>query len=96
TDYFEGAKLKHAKLHRIDGMIDFQWKGDSPFPKGSQESVDHLELDVAAGDYSVRWLDPVSGRSLKREAIKHTGGVRRFDAPIYSGEVALAIMRGSN
>ena len=38
-------------------------------------------LDVPAGDYEVRWLDVVTGRSEASPKMTHAGGAARFQIP---------------
>ena len=53
-----------------------------------------LKLDLPAGKYAARWLDPVSGKILAIESIESQAGAATVQSPQYAGEIALGIKRG--
>ncbi len=52
-----------------------------------------LKIDLPAGNYDVRWTDPVSGKALDPETIASTGGVKTLRLPPNVNEIALSIKR---
>jgi len=52
-----------------------------------------LALDLPGGNYSIEWLNPVSGRIEKREKLKHPGGTAKLSSPVDAPEVALRLAR---
>jgi hypothetical protein len=51
-----------------------------------------LELDLPAGTYTARWVDPVTG-SRQVETLRHNGGVAWLRSPQFADDVALAVQR---
>jgi hypothetical protein len=51
------------------------------------------EVDLPAREYQAEWVDPLSGQVVKSETFLHAGGVRKFEAPLSAGEMALRIKR---
>ena len=52
-----------------------------------------LALDLPSGNYSIEWLNPISGRIEKREKLKHPGGPANLSSPLDAPEVALRLAR---
>lgn len=52
-----------------------------------------IGLTLPGGDYSVAWLDPVSGRELGAEKLNHAGGELRLAPPEYDFDIAAHIER---
>jgi len=55
--------------------------------------VEHLEINLPAGQYKLDWVDPSTGTVVASEAIQHTGGKRDFITPLHSVDIALRIKR---
>lgn len=93
AEYFSGVDLKKTVMMRTDPKVDFTW-GDkfSPVPQ-EQSSETALMIQLPAGAYRSEWIDPLSGRILKREAFNHAGGERKFVAPAHKEDIALKIRR---
>ncbi|MEX0938701.1 MAG: hypothetical protein WDZ59_12645 [Pirellulales bacterium] len=62
--------------------------------KAQKGSVDGpLSVELAEGSYAAKWLDPVSGETVREEEFRHDGGQRRLEIPDFDEDVALAIKR---
>ena len=62
-------------------------------PAEKKEPVSfELALELPAGNYSVEWLNTLSGKIEKNEAFKHEGGEKKLASPLYSEEIALRIV----
>jgi hypothetical protein len=48
-----------------------------------------LTIDLPAGDYSIQWVDPKSGKATGSERIAHKGGTRDIASPEYTEDIAL-------
>ncbi|HET6246420.1 MAG TPA: putative collagen-binding domain-containing protein [Tepidisphaeraceae bacterium] len=51
-----------------------------------------LQIDLPAGTYAVRWLNPTSGEVSKSETVKSSGGLITIESPDYTQDVALGIV----
>lgn len=51
------------------------------------------ELNLPKGNYSVQWLNPLSGKVEKKEKFKHLGGNIKLASPVYKEDIALKIVR---
>lgn len=65
-------------------------KKESPPPP--QPLAFDLALELPAGNYTVEWLNPLTGEVAKRDEFKHEGGVKTLSSPPYAGEIALRIV----
>jgi hypothetical protein len=52
-----------------------------------------LGIDLAAGNYDVRWISPLTGETLKSAALKHGGGIATLNSPAYNPDIALRVMK---
>lgn len=52
-----------------------------------------LGLELPAGRYIARWIDPRTGKTLRRDRFTHQGGTRTLESPVYSEDVAGRIER---
>jgi hypothetical protein len=92
-EYFQGTNFDAPGPVRTDPQVNFAWGAKSPFKEAKAALVRALELDLPAGSYSAEWIDPPTGRLLKQERLKHTGGVKALDAPAFSEDIALRVRR---
>lgn len=51
------------------------------------------ELNLPKGDYSLQWLNPLSGMMVKKEKLSHAGGKVTLASPVYEEDIALKIIR---
>ena len=61
-------------------------------PSNAAPQTISLTLLLPAGDYRAEWLDPVSGKTIKRERVKSPGAVT-VTSPEFRREAALQIRR---
>ncbi len=54
-----------------------------------------LTLTIPAGEYRAEWLNPLTGKSDKREAVNHPGGDLTLTSPAYDEDVALRLVRSA-
>ncbi len=52
-----------------------------------------VRLDVAPGSYRVDWITPVTGAVAASNAVDHAGGVMSLEAPPFSEDTAVRIVR---
>jgi hypothetical protein len=52
-----------------------------------------VALELPAGSYKVGWLSPFTGKTEKKETLKHAGGIAQLTSPSYKTDVALKITR---
>ncbi len=52
-----------------------------------------LEVNLPAGDYSVEWLDPMTGNTGPKTRLKYLGGAAVLKSPNYAPDIALRIVR---
>lgn len=50
-----------------------------------------LEMEMPAGHYKIEWMNTLSGKTEKREYLKHGGGKAVIQSPAYNADIALAI-----
>lgn len=51
------------------------------------------EMKLPAGNYRLEWIDPLSGKPLKKETLKHQGGIAKLTSPEYPDDIALQILK---
>ncbi|HEY3371142.1 MAG TPA: cellulase family glycosylhydrolase [Prolixibacteraceae bacterium] len=51
------------------------------------------ELVLPKGNYSLEWLNPLSGKMEKKEKLRHPGGAVKLESPVYKEDIALKIVR---
>ncbi|HEX7584387.1 MAG TPA: hypothetical protein VF373_06830, partial [Prolixibacteraceae bacterium] len=54
-----------------------------------------LELILPKGNYYLEWMNPVTGKSEKKEKVNHSGGKIKLESPVYQEDIALHIVRDS-
>jgi hypothetical protein len=52
-----------------------------------------LELMLPAGTYKVEWLNPISGKTITKQFLKHTGNNLTIISPGYTEDIALIIRK---
>jgi hypothetical protein len=57
------------------------------------DGVQSLRLRLPAGGYSARWIDPKTGDTVRFQRVHTSGGAIDLDAPAYSQDVALRVLR---
>jgi hypothetical protein len=65
-------------------------------PKERAASADPtavVELELPAGTYAATWLNPLDGRTEKRETRRHRGGVLSLESPKFPDDIALKLVR---
>ncbi len=93
-DYFSGNDLTRAWFTRTDAPIDFAFGTKGPREAAIDPVVTPLTLDLPAGTWTVTWLDPVTGKTLRSDRLDgHGGGARQLDAPAWQDDVAIAVRR---
>lgn len=93
AEYFSGVDLQKPLLTRTDPQVDFNWgTGFSPLTPEKPEN-NTLALELPAGSWRVAWIDPISGRNLKTETIRHRGGLSNIAMPVFSDDIALRITK---
>ena len=51
------------------------------------------EIKFPEGNYRLEWVDPLNGTILKREILKHKGGLTKLRSPEYREDIALQILK---
>ena len=52
-----------------------------------------LEISMPPGTYRAEWVNPVTGKIEKREAVAHQGGVIKFASPRFAQDIAVRVRR---
>lgn len=52
-----------------------------------------FEIDLPAGDYTAKWLNPVQGKPSQPQKIVHGGGWLQFQVPAFEDDLGLEIRR---
>ena len=52
-----------------------------------------LGVDLAGGNYDVRWISPLTGETLKTVSLKHEGGIATINSPPYNPDIALRLVK---
>jgi len=55
-----------------------------------------LELYLPKGNYSLEWMNPLSGKSEKKISLNHSGGKAKLESPAYSEDFSLRILKASD
>jgi hypothetical protein len=93
-EYFSGNDLTRAWFTRTDALIDFAFGTKGPREAAIDPGITPLTLDLPAGTWTVTWLDPVTGKTLRSDRLDgHGGGARQFEAPAWQDDVAIAVRR---
>jgi hypothetical protein len=52
-----------------------------------------ISLEVAEGEYTVKWISPVTGRTEKQERVRHRGGALSLGSPEFETDIAAVVKR---
>src|SRR6185503_20368796 len=92
--YYYGKEFDEFKMTRTDGPINFDWSKTSPFdnarPANLSQSV-NLHLNLPVGNYDAEWINPKTGKSERRDRIRHAGGTYALVSPNFQEDIALTI-----
>ena len=55
-----------------------------------------LELNLPKGNYSLEWMNPLSGKTEKKIELNHAGGKAKLISPEYSEDFSLRILKVRN
>ncbi len=92
--YFAGVDLQRPWFSRTDAQVAFAFGTRGPAPPAPQTVTEPVTLDLPGGSWSIRWLDPVTGETLRSDTItNHPGGPRRLETPHWKEDVAIAVRR---
>ena len=89
-EYFEDRTMKKQILTRLDPVIDFEWSKTDAF-SGAGPTNAVIAVELPKGDYNGEWLDPKTGKVIKRERFEHAGGNREIRSPAFAEDVALKL-----
>lgn len=92
-EYFEERRMRQLAMTRVDPVIDFEWAADGPFPPVAAGSSVHLTLNLEPGRYQVDWIDPITGKRIRRERINASSNAVTFTSPPLNEDVAMKITR---
>ena len=56
-------------------------------------NVRQLQIKLPQGQYKAEWIDTKTGKIDRAESLRHDGGTHSLDAPRYSDDIALRIVR---
>ncbi len=51
------------------------------------------EFQLPEGEYSLEWLNPISGKPEKKEKLSHSGGNLKLSSPEYREDIALKLIQ---
>ena len=51
----------------------------------------NLELAIPQGSFTLKWINPLTGKTEKKGRLKHSGGKVSLESPVYSEDIALQI-----
>jgi hypothetical protein len=54
---------------------------------------DTLSLELPQGRWTLRWVDPITGKAVREERVAHAGGRKAVTTPAYRVDIALEIRR---
>lgn len=57
------------------------------------DNAANIVLDIPAGQYTVKWLDTLTGNFEKTESIAHEGGAITLSSPTFAVDIALLVTR---
>jgi hypothetical protein len=96
AEYFRDVDLKTPWFARAEPGIDHAFGTDGPRltpPARPGASPGALAVTLPAGEWSVSWLDPVTGQTVRADRIVHGGGAAAVSMPAWKDDVAALIRR---
>ena len=63
----------------------------TPFSVDTSPHTASVVLNLPAGSYRARWIDPVNGSVLHKVRFRHKGGPHTFTSPRYGPDIALYV-----
>ena len=91
AEYFADRRMKDPLLARHDATVDFDWSKGTPFPTCDRPVPVELKVELPAGDYRAEWVDPITGKKMRQERFRHSGGECRLSSPAFLEDVALKL-----
>jgi hypothetical protein len=82
-----------GKVQVSPRVLAEQGKQYAIYVGGLAKNAVAVEIDLPPGSYEAHWLDPRSGRRERPANIAHSGGIHRFESPLYEEDAALRICR---
>ncbi len=73
-EYFKGREFNEAWETRVDPQIQFDWGTTPPLARPRPGEPGPLRLSVPAGQWTLEWIDPVTGGVVMKESKTHDGG----------------------
>lgn len=70
--------------------------GDHRVPSYEVRTGDYrtkLTLELPAGDWELKWIEPISGHARATSRLAHTGGRVQIETPSYTEDIALVLSR---
>ena len=55
-----------------------------------------LELMLPAGTYKIEWMNPLTGKTMAKQFLKHSGSKFTIASPTYTQDIALSILNINN
>jgi hypothetical protein len=93
-EYFAGSALERLWFVRTDPQVDFAFGTNGPAERKVEVGESPLALDLPAGSWEAVWLDPPSGKTLRKETLTaRPGAATRLQAPTWKDDLALSLRR---
>lgn len=95
--YYYGKNFEELKMTRTDATINFDWSNKSPFDtyrggSGIPQTL-NLGLNLPAGRYEAAWINTKTGKTERRDKVRHEGGTWTIISPIFKEDIALAVRK---
>lgn len=87
TTVFSGeisGKTKVFVLAEYGKQYAIYWMGGMPI---------NPEFNLPEGNYSMKWMNPLNGKTVKKEKFNHTGGKAKLMLPVFQEDIALRIIK---
>jgi hypothetical protein len=52
----------------------------------------HFEVELPKGLYTLKWLNPLTGKKEKKKRLRHSGGKINLESPAFSQDIALKLI----
>jgi hypothetical protein len=92
-EYFNGRAFERPWQTRDDPQVNFAWGTRPPLALPPAQSPMSLTLELPGGVYRAEWISPLNGNVKKSERLRHTGGARTFDFPLFAEDLVLRLRR---